>query len=316
MKMRTTTHRPVTVFFLVLPYTHIMDLAGPDQVFLEAAGYGAEISVRYCSTTPRLHTSAHLPFGPLKHYSRMTPSAGDIILVPGAELSYLLSSEFRRDKEVRAWLRRSHADGVTVGSICSGAFVLGEAGLLNGRRCTTHWKRTQELQKRYPEALVQENILYTFQEGIYTSAGIASGIDMALAIVERLAGPHLAHTVAREMVIYTRRNGEQHQQSEVMLYRNHIHSGIHAVQDRLTAHLDERTTLFDLAETACMSARNLTRIFRKETGVSVNDYITILRRERIRQLLKNPDLTRRQIAQQVGLKSERQVNRLLSGTAV
>lgn len=313
--MRTSPQRPITIYFLVLPHIHIMDLAGPDQVFLEAAGYGAEIAVRYCSTVARLQTSAHLPFGPLKHYSSTKPSAGDIILVPGAELSYLLSAEFKKDKEVLSWLRRAHAQGVTVGSICSGAFVLGEAGLLTGKRCTTHWKRTGELQKRYPEALVQENILYTYQDRIYTSAGIASGIDMALAIVEQLAGARLAHTVAREMVIYTRRNGEQHQQSEFMLHRNHLHSGIHAVQDRLAAHLDERASLFDLAETACMSARNMTRIFKKETGVTVNGYITILRRERIRQLLKNPDLTRRQIARQVGLKSERQVNRLLSDTA-
>lgn len=315
MKATDTTHHPVTIFFLVLPQTHIMDLAGPDQVFLEAAELGTPVAVRYCSTTKRLRMSSGLPFGPLPLYSRMQPQAGDIVLVPGAELAYLRSAEFRRDRKVLAWLRAAHANGATVGSICSGAFVLGEAGLLNGKRCTTHWKRTGELQQRYPQAMVEENILYTMQDRICTSAGIASGIDLALALVEQISGAHRAHTVAREMVVYTRRNGEQHQQNPFLQYRNHLHSGIHAVQDRLSARLDERASLFDLAETACMSARNLTRLFRKETGVTVNEYVTLLRKERIRQLMKSPDLTRRQIAQQCGLTSERQVNRLLSSMA-
>lgn len=313
MRPTSAERQPTKIIFLILPKTHIMDLAGPDQVFLEAIGYNAHMSVEYCSITPRLHTSSELPFGPLKHFSKMSYSAGDFIIIPGAELSLLQSKEFKTNKTMFEWLRSAYAQGVNLCSVCSGAFVLAEAGLLNGKRCTTHWKRTGELQERYPKALVQENILYTMQDRIYTSAGIASGVDMALAIVELLEGARFAHKVAREMVIYTRRNGDQKQQSEFMMHRNHIHAGIHTVQDHLDAHLNERASLFDLAEIACMSARNFTRIFKKETGVTVNEYLTMLRKERISQLLKNPDVTRRQIARQCGLKSERQVNRLING---
>ena len=315
MRPTSAERKPTKIIFLILPKTHIMDLAGPDQVFLEAIGYNANMSVEYCSITPRLYTSSELPFGPLKHFSKASYSPGDFIIIPGAELSLLQSKEFRSNIDLFEWLRTAHKEGVNLCSVCSGAFVLGAAGLLNGKRCTTHWKRTGELQKWFPAARVQENILYTVQDRIYTSAGIASGIDMALVIVEQLQGAHFAHKVAREMVIYTRRNGDENQQSEFMMHRNHIHSGIHAVQDHLDAHLSERASLFDLAEIACMSARNFTRIFKKETGTTVNEYVTILRKERIRQLLSNPDLTRKQIARQCGLKSERQVNRLMNSAA-
>ena len=163
----------------------------------------------------------------------------------------------------------------------------------------------------YPGAKVQENVLYTDDNGIYTSAGIASGIDMALYILEKLYGTYFAHKVAREIVIYSRRNGSQAQQSELLNYRNHIHSGIHKVQDWLQENLHRSSTLEDLADIANMSPRNFTRVFKKETSLTVNNYITVLRKEKISQLLRNPDLTRKQIAKKCGLKSERQISRIL-----
>lgn len=173
-------------------------------------------------------------------------------------------------------------------------------------------ERTKELQQLYPKAKVVENVLFTEDGNIYASAGIASGIDMALYIVEKIMGSFFAHKVARELVIYTRRSGNQHQHSELLNYRNHIHTGIHKTQDWLHENLHKKVSLKFLAGIANMSDRNFTRVFKKETSLTVNEYITLLRKEKITQLLNNPDMSRAQIAKQCGLKSERQVSRLIN----
>ena len=298
------------IVFLVLPHVHLMDLAGPDQVFLEAIGFDAPLEIEYCSTGESVFSSASLPFGRMKHYSKVKLKADDFLIIPGAELHYLQSGEFKSNEKLFDWIRSCRENKIKLCSICSGAFVLAESGLLNDKECTTHWKRTGELQKLYPLTKVIENVLFTEDDNIYTSAGIASGIDLALYIVEQMKGEYFAHKVSRELVIYSRRTGGQKQQSELLNFRNHIHSGIHKVQDWLQENLHKRATLSDLAEIACMSDRNFTRVFRKETSLSVNEYITLLRKEKIEQLLKNPDISRSQIAKLCGLKSKRQVTRI------
>lgn len=300
----------IKIVFLVLPHVHLMDLAGPDQVFLEATGYGAPFEMEYCCTQNNISTSAMLPFGKLKHFLKVKIAAGDYLFIPGAEVQYLQSKAFKTNRSLFKWIKHCSDEGVNLCSICSGAFVLAETGLLNNRNCTTHWKRTAELQQLYPEAKVIENVLFTQEDNIYTSAGIASGIDLALHIVEQLKGTWFAHKVARELVIYNRRSGNHKQKSELLDFRNHIHAGIHKVQDWLQEHLHQKISVVELAEMANMSSRNFTRIFKKETSLTVNEYITLLRKEKISQLVKNPDLTRSQIAQQCGLKSERHVHRI------
>ena len=303
---------PVQFTFLVLPHVHLMDLAGPDQVLLEAIGFGADWRVEYCSFSPELVSSAGMPLGTVKHFNEISLQPGDYLLVPGADVSYMMQgAELKAQTDMFDWMREAYANGVNVCSICTGAYVLALSGILNGKECTTHWKRTQELQKYFPELQVIENVLFTEQDRLYTSAGVAAGIDMSLHIVEQMQGEYFAHKVARELVIYNRRSGRQSQHSIFLNYRNHIHSGIHAVQDWLQEHLDRKNALPELADIACMSERNFTRIFKKETGLTVNAYITLLRKEKLRKLLKNPDLTRIQLARACGLDSERQLSRLL-----
>ncbi len=299
------------IVFLVLPHVHLMDLAGPDQVFLEAIGFDAPFEIEYCSSVNSFSSSSHLPFGKLNHFSKVKLKADDFLIIPGAELHYLQSKEFKSDKALFDWIRNCRERNVKICSVCSGAFVLAESGILNDKECTTHWKRTDELQKQYPKAKVTENVLFTEDDNIYTSAGVASGIDLALYILEQLMGEYFAHKVARELVIYSRRTGSQKQQSELLNFRNHIHSGIHKVQDWLQENLHKKVSLTDLAEIACMSDRNFTRIFKKETSLTVNEYITLLRKEKIGQLINNPDISKQQIAKQCGLKSERHVRRII-----
>ena len=303
---------PVRLIFVISPRTHLLDLAGPDQVFFEAIFFKAPFEIEYCSFAPEeAGTASGLRFATLRHYTELEPKKGDYIFIPGMDTDVIDHSHNRAMKDLFHWLSAAYTRGVHLCSICTGAFLLAAAGLLDGKTCTTHWKYTRKLQSRYPRLKVQENVLFTEKDGLFTSAGIASGVDMALHIVEKEMGAHFTHKVAREIVVYIRRDGGQAQESIFLSYRNHLHAGIHTVQDWLVENLDRKATLPQLAEMAHMSTRNFTRIFRKETGVTIGEYLTMLRKEKIAELLKKPDLSRPQVAQQVGLKSARQVNRLL-----
>lgn len=302
---------PIKFVFVISPKTHFLDLAGPDQVFCEAIFYKAPFELEYCTYVEEASTSSGLRFAHLKHYSEVELGKGDYVFVPGMDLNALSGPNREAVRGLVGWLCEAHSRQVNLCSVCTGAFVLASGGLLDGRPCTTHWKYTQKLQRLCPRARVQENVLFTDRDGILTSAGIASGIDLALHIVEKEMSAYFANKVARELVVYVRRDGNQAQQSVFLSYRNHLHTGIHAVQDWLVENLNQKATLGQLAGIACMSTRNFTRIFKKETGLTIGDYIGVLRRERIRELMKKPDLSRAQVARQVGLLSERQLNRLL-----
>jgi transcriptional regulator GlxA family with amidase domain len=299
------------IVFLILPHLHLLDLAGPDQVFLEAKDSEADIEVIYASFTTDLTTSTQLPLGELTHFSKITVQAGDFIFVPGADIKYLQSKELDGEKALMDWVVNSYKNGAFLCSICTGAFFLAKTGLLDGKKCTTHWKRTTELQTYFPKTKVLENILFTEDERIFTSAGVTAGIDMALHILGLLKDDLFSFKVARELVIYQRRTGNQEQRSIFFEYRNHIHTGIHKVQEWLIEHIHEKPSIHHLADIACMSGRNLTRVFKKETGITINEYITLLRKEKINVLMKNPDLTRSQIAKACGLTSERHLTRLM-----
>lgn len=302
----------VKFVFLVLPEVHLLDLAGPNQVISESIGYGADFEIEYCSIDARVSSAAGLPFGKLPHYSKIKLKKDDFLIIIGSNTSYLLSESFMEEKELMNRINSLYSAGVNMCSICTGAFVLAQSGLLNGVKCTTHFSLTQKLKELYPLANVTENTLFTEQNGIFTSAGIASGIDLTLYIVEKLKGSYFSHKIARELVVYNRRNGNQNQESELLEYRNHIHAGVHKVQDWLNENLEKKVSLPELAEIANMSDRSLTRIFKKETGATVNEYITVLRKERIKELMKNPDISRAQIAKKCGLKSVRQLIRIMN----
>jgi transcriptional regulator GlxA family with amidase domain len=298
------------IIFLILPHVHLLDLAGPDQVFLEALEYGAPIAVEYCSVSKSIFSSSQLDIAKLKMFSKIKINKGDYVFIPGAEVKYLHSTSIPFEKEVGKWLRQGYESGAYLCSVCTGAFFLARLGLLNQKKCTTHWKRTKELQERYPLLNVTEDILFTEDERIFTSAGVTAGIDMALYITGRLTNENFAFKVARELVVYMRRQGHDKQQSVFMSYRNHLHTGIHHVQDYVQENIDKKISLSHLADIACTSQRNLTRIFKKETGVTVNYYMNLIRKELLRKLSDNTELSRKQMASLCGLTSERHVIRL------
>jgi transcriptional regulator GlxA family with amidase domain len=287
-----------------------MDVAGPMQAFHEAATFGVPYEIVHAAATPAVRTAQGLELAGLVPLPDVGPD--DRVIVPGYTLA-----DTRPPAKLVAWVRRAAAAGAQVCSVCTGTFVLGEAGLLDGRRCTTHWKRVRELQRQFPRATVVGERLFVADGPVMSSAGIASGIDMALALLEQDAGPVLASSVAREMVVYMRRDGSHQQESVYLDYQTHLNPGVHVVQQHLVAHPDSGDRLEELARMAGMSERTLTRAFRRATGLSVHAYRERLRLERARDLMQNPSMTMEAIASACGYGDARQLRRILAarGTA-
>ena len=294
---------PRRTIFALFPGCEILDLAGPIQAFHEAKLLGVPYEISYCAPTPEVPSAQGLGLSGLDPLPEVQP--GDLIIVPGYPT--LVTSV---PVKLVAWLRRAHRAGVELCSVCTGAFALGEAGALDGRLCTTHWKRVPDLKARFPRAQVVGDRLFVIDGGIVTSAGIAAGIDMALALIERDAGPLIAGEVAREMVVYIRRDGGHDQESVYLDYQTHLSPGIHQLQQHLVGNPGSRATLGELARIAGMSERNLTRVFKRATGISIHDYRERLRVERARDLMKNPTMTLDAVAAACGFADGRQLRRV------
>jgi len=187
-------------------------------------------------------------------------------------------------------LRAAAARGAYVMSLCSGAFVLGEAGLLDGRRCTTHWRYAAELSRRFPLADVNPNALYVEDGRILTSAGTAAGIDLCLHLVRREHGSEIATKLARRMVVPPQRSGGQAQYIEAPLPKRPDAPTLEPVLTWLMTNLHQPVTVDDLANRAHMAPRTFARRFRAETGTTPHDWITTQRVLLARRLLEETDL--------------------------
>jgi len=301
----------ITLAFIIPPNVELLDLAGPVQVFTEAKSYGLDADITFYTYSDGPTSTSGLGFDRVSNYKDAYLKEGDYVFVPGMNWEYVNSISFRAERSFFKWLKECSENGITVGSICNGAFALGEAGLLQNTECTTHWKRVKALQQQFPDAKVVADILYIKSNNVYTSAGISAGIDLALAILENIKGPLFTHKVARELVVYHRRSGRHKQQSIYLDYRNHINPQIHQVQDYLIDNLSKENSIEDLAAIVGMSARNLSRVFKEMTGSTILEYHTQLRKEFANTMLNNPEYTIEYIASKCGFKTARQLHRIL-----
>jgi len=183
---------------------------------------------------------------------------------------------------------------------CSGAFILGEAGLLDGRRCTTHWRYAAELSRRYPNARVHPNALYVEDGPVLTSAGTAAGIDLCLHIVRREHGSEVATKLARRMVIPPHRDGGQAQYVEAPVARTPDAPTLEPLLEWLVRNLHRTVAVEDLAARAHMAPRTFARRFRAETGTTPHDWLTGQRVLLARRLLEETDLGVDAIATRAG----------------
>ncbi|WP_433059495.1 GlxA family transcriptional regulator [Dactylosporangium sp. CS-033363] len=270
------------IVFLLVPQVHLLDLAGPAQVFSTVRDLGLGYELHYVAEREEVPTAQGVPLRAETRWPRL--GRGDLILIPGWKGARFgdhgLLTGSTRDR-----IAAHHAGGGTVASVCAGADALGQAGLLDGRRCTTHHGLQDHLAQRYPAARVVRDVLYVVDERVVTSAGIASGIDLALHLVATRHGPALAAQVAREMVVYARRNGDAPQHSAMLRHRDHLSDVVHRVQDVIDGRFAERLPLHELADAAGVSERTLTRAFGEATGLTPLRYQQLLRLERAEHLI-------------------------------
>jgi transcriptional regulator GlxA family with amidase domain len=305
-----------TVVFVLLPGVHLLDLAGPAQAFFTAGDFGHPYDLHYVSGAVSgapgpdagvVASAQGLPLVAGTAWPVLGP--GDLVVVPGWRVGndrtgWPLLSETMRER-----LREHHAAGGTVASVCAGSDALGQAGLLDGRRCTTHHGVQDELAARYPRAHVVRDVLFTSDDGVVSSAGIASGIDLSLHLLAMRHGPALAARVARDMVVYARRNGTEPQASAMLRHRSHVDDTVHRVQDRIDAQFTRALPLADLAAHAGVAQRTLTRLFTRATGVTPLRYQQILRLERAEHLIGH-GATVESAAHTVGFQDPRMLRRL------
>lgn len=298
------------VVFLLVPRLHLLDLAGPAQVFSTAADHGLGHTLHYVAEQEDVPTAQGLALRAATALPALDP--GDLLMVPGWR-ARTLGENGRLRPETLDWLRAHHAAGGTVASVCAGADALGRAGLLDGRRCTTHHAVQDALARRYPRAHVVRDVLYVVDGRVVTSAGIASGIDLALHLVAVRHGPAAAARVAREMVVYARRNGDERQASAMLRHRAHVSDAVHRAQDLIDAGFTARLTLPGLAAATGLSERTLTRRFTAATGLTPLRYQQELRLERAEHLIAQ-GTTVDSAARAVGFQDARMLRRLRART--
>ncbi|MDI5928455.1 GlxA family transcriptional regulator [Rhizobium leguminosarum] len=287
------------VGFAVHEGVQALDVAGPIDVFAEAN--------TYVSPENRFETVVIGPHRrPLRASNNMLimadlafPEADggfDILLVAGSPA--LPSAE--PDMQLIEWLSLAPTRASTYGSICTGAFALGHAGLLDGRRVTTHWQNADLLAAKFPAAQVERDAIYVRDRRLVTSAGVTAGIDLALALVGERHGRGIALMVAKRLVVVAQRQGGQSQFSPYLTAPSDPESPVATIQQHVMENIRDRHTLQSLANLVGMSARNFARHFVQETGITPHEFIERARVDAARNLLEGSDRQLKVIAYDCG----------------
>jgi transcriptional regulator GlxA family with amidase domain len=297
---RASTERRIVV--VAVPPVDELDLVGPLQVFNSVNRLAGRVvyAIEVVTNADRRTVEGEggiLNFVARQHFRRIRGACDSVLLVCGLE------TRFVRDASLSAWLRRVASEVRRLGAVCVGSFLLAEAGLLDGRRATAHWKFGNELAARYPKVRVERDPLWVKDGNIYTSAGISASIDLALSWVEEDCGAGLAHEAARELVLFLRRPGGQPQLSVSLASQASEMTSIRELQIWIAEHLERRLSIEDLAERMAMSVRNFERVFTREVGTTPSQYVLQARVEAARRQLERTDRGLKQVAKAAGFGS-------------
>jgi transcriptional regulator GlxA family with amidase domain len=285
--MKTTSERspkhPKRIAFLAFPGCQILDVIGPLEVFAEVnRQLGKEIySVEVVSSVPGpLVGCSGIALVPSRTVDDPAVEVDTLLVVGGPDIqSYVLT-----DAE-SLWISSTASKARRYGSVCSGAFILAQTGLLDGKRVTTHWAKAANLAKKYPGLKVDADAIFICDGPLCTSAGVTAGIDLALALIEEDCGRTVALDTARELVVYLKRSGGQSQFSAHLSAQMSSVPSIESIQVWVAEHLTEDLSIDSLAAHAGMSPRNFSRIFLKETGVTPRDFVETARTDVARRLI-------------------------------
>jgi transcriptional regulator GlxA family with amidase domain len=288
---------------LVFPGFQLLDAAGPISVF--------EIAARIAGVPPSINALAEFPgavrsSSGIEMLARGLNSAGSVdtlVVAGGPGVDAAAGSE-----KVLAFVKGRARRGIRVASICSGAYILAEAGLLDGRRATTHWRRTRHFLARYPRVKLEPDRIFIRDGNIWSSAGITAGIDLALALAAEDFGEEIAHKTARELVLYHRRSGGQSQFSSLLELKAPT-GRFGPLLGWAREHLNAPLTVENMAEQAGMSSRHFARAFIAETGVTPAKAIERLRIETARQRVQSSSEPIENVARLTGFRDPERMRR-------
>lgn len=299
---------PRSVEIVVFPDLQLLDVAGPLQVFASAndverqAGRSPPYAIRVVAQTSPVNTSAGLPLvaEPLPSLRKQV----DTLIVAGGSSVH----EAAEDKRLVRWLAGRARGARRVASVCTGAFLLGAAGLLDGKRAVTHWADCERLAQSFPRARVDMNAIFIRDGNLWTSAGVTAGIDLSLAMVEDDIGHAAAAAVARELVVFLKRPGGQAQFSTVLTFQERDREFDH-LHGWMAGHLADDLSVPALARHAGMSERSFLRHYRSHMGVTPARAVEKMRVEAACQLLSTTRDPVKRIARRCGFGSEETMRR-------
>ena len=312
-----TGHSPRTVAILAYPGVQSLDVTGPLEVFagaqrlIEASAgeqRGYEVLVLSADGAP-LASSSGLTIAPHASVSE-APARLDTLIVAGGDGHARAAG----DRELLDWIARAAAASRRTASVCTGAFLLAAAGLLDGRRATTHWSAAGELQRRYPRVEVDPQPIFVRDGEVWTSAGVSAGMDLALALVEEDLDRDAALTIARHLVLFLRRPGNQSQFSATLVAQQPQRAPLRELQRSLLEDVAADHSVEAMAARVHMSPRHFARVFRAETGVTPARYVERVRLEAARRRLEETAEPIAAVAARCGMGTEETMRRLFLRT--
>lgn len=283
--MATTTRRrtPRQIVMLVYHHAHLLDISGPMSLFAAAndfAGYNAyAVSLAAAQAGP-IATSAGIEILASRRIGPVMAGIDTLLVAGGIGVDAQL-----KERRVITWLRRQAPHCRRVASVCSGALLLAETGLLDGRRAVTHWQRCDRLAEDYPRIRVERDPIFVRDGKFYSSAGITAGMDLALALIEEDLGKDVVSSLAREFVLYMRRSGGQAQFSPALKAQSTAPGKISELQAWILDHLHLPLGVEDLAAHVAMSPRHFARRFTEEAGMTPAAFVTAARVDAARRAL-------------------------------
>ena len=299
----------LTVWLVLTPNVMMLDYAGPAEALRMARDMGANIVLHTCAAHASITTSLGVSLQGLEPLPVALPPHSLVLVVGNSNEAEDYATDAAH--QVVRWLQSAPRRDTRLGSICSGALLLARAGCLAGRRCTTHHSLIAELRATEPKAIVEDDRIFVEDAHVLTSAGITTGIDLALYIVEQPARPEMAARVARRLVMYQRRGLQDPQASPWLAHRNHMHPAVHRAQDAIARDPARLWTLADLAQASHVSPRHLSRLFAQHAGIGVVAYQQQLRIARAQSLLNaQSTLSVERVAERCGFASARDFRRV------
>ncbi|HEY0942739.1 MAG TPA: helix-turn-helix domain-containing protein [Steroidobacter sp.] len=299
-----------TVLFALLPEVVLLDVAGAAEAFRIANQLVPDsYDLQFVGTSASLRSAVGLQLHKLQRLPPAVPDDAIVVITGVSSVSLDLDSE--PVHKLADWLAQVGSNPtITLMCVCSGSLLAAQAGLLRGRQCTTHHAMIDQLAKMEPSATVHGNRIFVEDGHVMTSAGVTSGIDLALHIIAAQLGHKVAVAVARDLVVYMRRTTADPQLSAWVMHRNHIHPTVHKVQDAIVRNPAADWTSARLAAVACMSSRNLGRLFAEHAGCSPLDYVQRLRVALAREMVMNSDLALERVAERSGFSSAHHLRRV------